>query len=489
MAKIEIKQAQEYFKDESKFVGHACEVYLIDTIEELQKVVTENDHVTIQGAKTGICGGATPTDDVLVVLNRLNQVCDFCSVDDGYLITVQAGMTLLQLTNMLESRQIPTTLFSDDACCSLNKFLKKDTHFWPINPTEKSASIGGIVSLNAKGIYAKYYQNNDYIQALSIMLYDGSLHKVERGQYLNEKGIIYFNGLNIICDTLDLIDLFIGSEGNYGIIVDVTLKLIKKPSHAWGLAFFFEDDQYYNFADYLQNLENLDQTKVVALEFADRLSLEYFNEMRLQNSRLAKIPEIENKFQALIYVELHSTNEEQIETLAYDLLLQAQELNVEEDATWALVGYDEIESFHALRHAIPEMVNIKVEFATNNAKSIHKLSTDIASDLSFSESLRKFKNCFEKYNFEYVIFGHICDSHFHANIICQNQDEFVLAKKVLLDYYKQYSENSNLFFEHGIGKIKKDLFLKFADKDLLNKQKNLKNIFDPNCRFNQGLVL
>jgi len=99
----------------------------------------------------------------------------------------------------------------------LSKYVEDNDLFYPPNPGEKSASIGGNISTNAGGMRAvKYGVTRDSIRELEVVLPNGKIIKV---------------GGKIVKDTSGyaLKDLIIGSEGTLGIVTKAVLKLIPLP--------------------------------------------------------------------------------------------------------------------------------------------------------------------------------------------------------------------------------------------------------------------
>ena len=89
--------------------------------------------------------------------------------------------------------------------------------FYPPDPGEKSATIGGNISTNAGGMRAvKYGVTRDYVRALEVVMADGTV--------MNLGGKVVKNSTGY-----DIKDMIIGSEGTLGIVTKATLKLIPLP--------------------------------------------------------------------------------------------------------------------------------------------------------------------------------------------------------------------------------------------------------------------
>lgn len=137
-------QYEEYLVDESKYSGYADSISFPKTEEELIDILkalkSEGTVVTIQGGKTGIVGGAVPNGGHVLNLSHMNHVKEFFVEADGTgRITVEPGINLMELRKEIDN------------------FSRKNPLFLPVDPTETSASIGGIVASGAQGISRVLY--------------------------------------------------------------------------------------------------------------------------------------------------------------------------------------------------------------------------------------------------------------------------------------------------------------------------------------------
>ena len=215
---------EEYLIDESKFTGNAESISFPKNEEEIIEILKEMKEkgtpVTIQGGKTGIVGSAVPLGGHIMNLSYMNSVKGYEILDDETgLITVEPGINLIDLKK------------------EILRIFKEKALFWPPEPTETSATVGGICATNAQGISGFVYGNvQKYIKSLRLV---------------SSNGII-----NIISDNdnPEFFEKVMGKEGITGIISEVTLKLIKKPQEVWGISFFFEtEEDAGNFTDAIKN--------------------------------------------------------------------------------------------------------------------------------------------------------------------------------------------------------------------------------------------
>ena len=150
--------------------------------------------VTPRGAGTNLVGSTVPLDGgILLDLSRMNRVLELD--EDTMTITVEPGMLLQDLQAYVEARGL----------------------FYPPDPGEKTASIGGNISTNAGGMRAvKYGVTRDYVRGLEVVLADGTVLTVGGKQVKDASG-------------LSLKHLFVGSEGTLAVITRCLLRLLPKP--------------------------------------------------------------------------------------------------------------------------------------------------------------------------------------------------------------------------------------------------------------------
>jgi glycolate oxidase subunit GlcD len=146
-----------------------------------------------RGAGTGLSGGALADDVVLIGLNRLTRII---SIDpDNALAVVEPGVVNVALTRATGPYGL---------------------HYAPDPSSQAACTIGGNVAENAGGPHClKYGVTLNHIAALTVVLPDGSVTTL--GNAGGEQ-VGY-----------DLLGAFIGSEGCFGIAVDITVRLVRNP--------------------------------------------------------------------------------------------------------------------------------------------------------------------------------------------------------------------------------------------------------------------
>ena len=155
--------------------------------------------VVVQGGLTGLAGGATVQDDeVIINLGQMNQLVEFDEI--GGTLCVEAGMVLENVCQLVES---------------------KDWYFPLDLGARGSCTIGGNVSTNAGGNRVlRYGTTRELVMGIEVVMPDGTVINMLRQLIKNNTG-------------LDLKHIFIGSEGRYGIITKVMLRLFPKPQRRY----------------------------------------------------------------------------------------------------------------------------------------------------------------------------------------------------------------------------------------------------------------
>ena len=451
---------EEYLSDESKMVGEADSISFPENEEEILEIITRmkesNTQITIQGGKTGIVGCAVPSRGHILNLSNMNKVKEFIKTDAGdFLLKVEPGITLLELKK------------------AIKRLKNKEELFWPPDPTETSATVGGIAACGAKGICSYLYGDcRKYIEGARIIQSTGSLKEIKRGEET-----ILFLGLE-----KDLLDIHLGGEGMFGILTELTLKLMPKPIEVWGISFFFQEkEDAFTFIDDLKKKEfPIDGASIAAAEYIDRATIDAIEEKKEVMTKLKELPDIDSDIAAMIYIEIHGVEEEPVEEIAEILMELAMNHNSDPDRAWAVSGETEIEKMRVFRHAAAEAANLFIEKMRLSEPRITKLGTDMGlENEDFKSVITRYEEDIEKAKLKACIFGHVYGNHMHVNILPKSYGEYEKGRRLIDKWAKEIAEKrGKIVMEHGVGKLKKSMFLKTASKDYIEEIKKLKDTYD-----------
>ena len=204
--------SSDYDHDEMTEYGHYMPEAVLQALsaEDVCAVLKYcNEHqiaVTPRGAGTGLCGGCVAIHGgVVLSTEKMKKVLE---VDTRNMTaTVEPGVLLMEFPKSLEGTGL----------------------FYPPDPGEKTATMGGNAMTNAGGMRAvRYGVTRDYVLGMQVALADGSLIE------LGGKTVKTSSGYS-------LIDLMIGSEGTLGFLTRLTVKLVPEPKVNLSLLMPFDD--------------------------------------------------------------------------------------------------------------------------------------------------------------------------------------------------------------------------------------------------------
>ncbi len=463
------EQYEEYLIDESKFTGSADSISFPESEEEmidiLNTLMAEGTVVTVQGGKTGIVGGAVPKGGHIMNLSHMSKILDASVNDDGTgSITVQPGINLMDLRKAIRNH------------------FRKEELFWPPDPTETSASIGGIVASGAQGTSRLLYgSSKKYIEKLRVLDTQGNVSEINRTSKIELS-----DGRQI-----DQIDTVFGKEGITGIISELTLRLVKKPEEEWVIAFFFEqENDAAEFIDGLkEELPQADKASIASVEFIDRNSIDLIEARKATMTKIKELPDIREEIMAMVYIEIHGS-EVGVEEIAEMLMEAAIEHGSDPDEAWAVSSETDVEKLHAFRHGAAETTNLFIEESHQNDKRITKLGTDmVIGERTFSQVLDRYKESIQEAGLKGCIFGHALENHLHVNLLPENYEDYLKGKQLIRKWAEEAdTEDSQIIGEHGIGKLKQEILEDAISKSYINLCKELKKKMDKDGRLNQGNI-
>lgn len=438
------KAGSNEIHDESLYTDYANSYSTPKNKQEVSEIIREckkiGEKITVCGSLTGLNGAAVPSQGHSLSTKKLkNMIFN----EDDNTIEIESGCTFEEIENFI-------TLKS------------KGKREFPVSPTEKTASIGGAISLNSSGLRSyRLGKVCEYIEKIEICNQDGNFTTYYKKD--------------------DDFTNFIGSEGMLGIITSLKLKTIERQNAAWSIMFFFENDkESINFVDSIQDINSIE-----VIEYIDKKSFKLCEKYKSTMTSIESIPNIDNNYNCAIYVEIYEESDEKVEEIAEILMERAIENNSDPDVAWAM-SQEEMIKLQTFRHAISECFNMEVAKYNNIDSRIKLLNIDIKwNSKSRIEILNYYNSIFQDSNLEYIIFGHIGEKSPYVNILTKTLEEYLLANKLVENCYKDaIIEENNIFSEFGIGKLKKDIFCNSQKIDILNGKMKAKQKYDPTYLFN-----
>lgn len=463
-----------YLEDSSNLTGgHADGLYLPENEAEISAALAEcvanKTPLTVSAGQTGTTGGCIPFGGWLLTTQKLNKIIN---IDQGQkFAVVQPGVTLEEL----------------------EKAVAKENLLYPPDPTEKKATIGGNVATNASGgCCYRFGATRNWVRRLKIVLPSGVSLNLKRGlmKASPKNEFVLPNGTFPIpnyampktknaagyfaAPGMDLVDLFIGSEGTLAIVSEIEVGLAPALEETFDLvAFFPGEDKAVDFV--LESKAKEDR----AINF-----YEFFDENTLQMLK-PSFPRIPSGAKAAVYVEQEIVAENKAYMDYWAGLLEKYGASL--DDCWLGAEAGQKAELTQFRHAIPEHIN-------EIFKQHHQIK--LATDIAVPEG--KFKEMFSFYNSQlttynsqlfYIKFGHIGDNHLHVNLVAKKEEFLPLAKELIMRFvWKAVELGGTVSAEHGIGKIKHDYLKEMYGQAGVSEMVRIKKIFDPALVLGRGNV-
>jgi len=475
---------EDYLHDESRRIGRADQIAFPETETDVRQILQEAQAlslpVTTQGARTGISAGAVPEGGLILNLSHLNHL----TPPDGLMMRVQPGVTLAAIREAVPA-----------------------THFFAPDPTEPTASIGGMISCNSSGALSFLHgPTRNHILGLRVATLSGEMLDLQRGHDradgldftlgaasgtlppLPQPAVKNAAGYYVKPD-MDLLDLFIGAEGTLGVVTEATLQLLPMPGAVWGLmAFLPSTDAAVQFVDTLRQTPLTGGTQLAALEYFNARALDF---LRSKADTLAgqdiSVPDLPEGT-SCVYAEWHAPDETAAEAammVAADLL---SELGGDPDTAILADTHADIEKLKHFRHALPELVNAAIGERHKTYPGLTKLGTDMSvPDAHLSDVLSLYERDLAATDLEHLIFGHIGANHLHVNILPRTPADYDAGKALYLRWAESIiAWGGSISAEHGIGKLKRELFRQMVGDEALVQMHALKKIFDPRDLLSPG---
>ena len=410
-----------------------------ESVEEIQKIMKfANKHsvpVTCRGAGTNLIGACLPDFGGIVMnFSKMNKILDINKTDMTAI--VQSGVVVGELQKKVEEIGL----------------------FFPPDPSNlRVSTIGGAIAQSAGGPKTfKYGTTKDYILGLKIVLPDGSL-MITGGQTIkNATGY-------------PLTQLFIGSEGTLGIVVEATLKLIPKPEASRVMMAYFD-----SIEEATLSVNNIIDSKIFpsTIDFMDNNSIntveKFYPAGLMTDKTAALIIEIDGTYESI------QRDGEKLKKV----LKESNAVNITLSNT-----KDEYERiWTARRSSFAATAKLRPDVVTDDV---------IVPRSKLSQLIKGINNICAKYKLETCIVGHVGDGNVHPQIAL-NLDDLTEYKNYLLAKEEIYRLTINLggtlSAEHGIGAEKKKYIPMAVDSNALDYMKKIKYLFDPKNILNPGKI-
>ena len=412
-------------------------VVLPGTTDEVTKILRfcHNNHIKVvpRGAGTSLSGGALPLEDSIVLcLSRMNKVL---SIDlPNRVAHVEAGITNSGITQAVVGQGF----------------------FYAPDPSSQIAcTVGGNVATNSGGAHClKYGVTTNHILGVRIVLMNGEVVDIG-GNYLDAPGY-------------DFLALIVGSEGQLGVVTEVTVRLLKAAEGARPMLLGFDSSDAAGGC-----VAGIIAAGIVpvALEFMDRPAIHVCEHFVAAGYPL--------DVEALLIVEVQGS-EDEIDTLLEKISEIAMDYNP------------------AIMHrsqSPEESAKIwkgrKAAFGAIGQLSDYYCMDGVIPLSKLTKALDEVGWICRKYRFDVANIFHAGDGNLHPLILYNSNDPLQLERVEMCgaEILKLCVELGGcLTGEHGVGVEKRELMrVQFSEADIA-QQMHIKAAFDPDCLLNPGKV-
>ena len=441
-----------YLEDASNYQGFADRVAIPSSEAELLALLAEahatSTPVTIAGGGSGLTGGRVPEGGWSISMEKFNSI----QILEGRAIC-GAGVILRDL----------------------HAAARRSGQFYPPDPTETMAAIGGTIACNASGSRSFLYgPTRRWITRLRFALMDGRVIDARRGDKIDfpvtpvhRPASTKHSAGYPLTPGMDWIDLIAGSEGTLAVVIEAELQLLPLPKEPLnGIVFFTADSDAIDAVEAWRSIPHLRM-----LEYVDAPSLDLIRE---------KYSDLPANAQAAVIIEQIIEGEDAFD--AWEARLTAQRALAEQ--SWFGSSDADRERFRGFRHALPERV---IQIVRQNGFA--KLGSDFAVPIEKNREMLAFyrEQIAAHFPAPACIFGHIGDAHVHVNLL-PNSEATVAAGKQLMQTFarKSVALGGTVAAEHGLGKRKRDFLAIQYSAEEIEAMRDVKLRLDPKWLLGRG---
>jgi glycolate oxidase len=390
--------------------------------------------VVPRGAGTSLSGGALPlADGILLGLGKFKRILE---IDyDNRCAVVQPGVTNLAITQAVQERGF---------------------YYAPDPSSQIACTIGGNVAENSGGVHClKYGVTSNNLLGVEMVMMDGE--------------IIHLGGKHLDAPGYDLLGLVTGSEGLLGVITEVTVRILRKPSSARAVLMGFPTSE--SAGDCVAAIIS---SGIIpgGLEMMDRLAIHAAEDFVKAGYPL--------DVEALLICEIDGPDSEIEECVA-----RVEIIALEKGAVTMRMSRDETERlrfWEGRKAAFPAVGRISPDYycmdGTIPRKEIHHV-------------LARMRELSAQYGLRVANVFHAGDGNLHPLILydANKPGELDAAEKFGADILRLCVEVGGVLTgEHGVGVEKRDLMEVMFNETDLAQQQRVKCAFDPQSLLNPGKV-
>lgn len=513
MAVLAGDEAGAYLQDAAHTPGgHTPAVLLPESEADVALALRQHAAVLPVGAQSSLTGGATPFGEAVLSLSRMTRIGPASSGR----VRAEAGVALLSLEQALHPQGL----------------------FFPPVPTFRGAFVGGAVSTNAAGAATfKYGSTRDWVRGLTVVLASGEILDLERGQCrAHPEG--YFEVESASGELtrvpaprytppavpkrsagyhaepeLDLVDLFVGSEGTLGVVTEAELAVTPEPPRAFGWVTLPTERQALEAAARMRAAARAARSArdprgpdVAAIESMDRRCLALLREDGKDHEHGVRLPQ-DADTALLFQIELPEGSDAALamdeigrlddpdrpDTPLVRLCLMLRELGALDSLELALPGDQRHASrLLALREAVPMAVNHRIAAAQRRDAGVRKAAADMVVPFeSLPGMMERYREGFERRGLDHALWGHVSDGNIHANAIPIRSEDVRLAEEAILEFGAAVARLGGCpMAEHGVGRnaVKQALLRRLYGDAGIAQMRAVKAALDPQWKLSPGVL-
>lgn len=413
-------------------------VVLPNSAEQVAEVVKvchrEKVPFVARGSGTGLSGGALPLEGgVLIGLNRMNRILE---IDyENKRAVVEPGVINVWLTNAIAARGY---------------------YYAPDPASQIACSIGGNVAENSGGVRTpKYGVTTNHILGLEVVLPDGEA--VELG------------GKTLDTPGYDLVGVFVGSEGTFGIATKVIARIMKKPEAVKTLMAVFE-----NLEDASNAVSGIVAAGIVPV------SIEMMDNNAIQAVEKGVGAGYPLDAGSVLVVEVDGPRAE-VEALVQPITEVCKKNHVRE-VRLAKDDAERLLLWKGRKAAFAAMGQISPDYYVQDAVIPR---TKLPQIMAYISELSK------KYGLRVANVFHAGDGNLHPLILydSRNEGELHKAEEMGSEIMKAcIGMGGSITGEHGVGREKREYMPLMYTEDDLEAMKNVKRVFNPDGVLNPGKI-